>query len=137
MRNERLPDAELEVLAHVQREGGATAREVREGIERWRPLSHSSVMTLLGRLEERGFVRREQRDGSREFVFHATATREEAVEPILGRLVQRVFEGDPVGLMASLFGGRKPTSGEIERLSGVLEELKRETADEPTDEEER
>lgn len=123
MNDDRIPDAELEVLAAVQRREGATARQVREDIEAWRPLSHSSVMTLLGRLEERGWVSRERGDG-REFVYHATGTREEAVEPILRRLLNRVFEGDEVGLVSSLFETRRPDADEVERLERLLSELR-------------
>lgn len=124
---ERIPDAELEVLAYVQRKGGATGKEVREGIAEWRPLSHSSVMTLLGRLQDRGLVRRELVPRGREYVYHATTTRDEAVEPILRRLLNRVFEGDAAGLVSSLFETRAPNSEEIERLEALLEELREET----------
>ena len=123
---ERIPDAELEVLAYVQRRGGATGKEVRKGIADWRPLSHSSVMTLLGRLQDRGLVRRERSAGEREYVYHATATRDQAVEPILRRLLNRVFEGDSASLVSSLFETRPPTPEEIERLEGLIEELRQE-----------
>lgn len=124
---ERIPDAELEVLAYVQREGGATGKEVREGIAEWRPLSHSSVMTLLGRLQDRGLVRRELVPRGREYVYHATTTRDEAVEPILRRLLNRVFEGDAAGLVSSLFETRAPNPEEIERLEALLVELREDT----------
>lgn len=121
---ERIPDAELEVLAYVQRREGATGRQVREGIADWRPLSHSSVMTLLGRLQERGLVRRERAPGEREYLYHATATRDEAVEPIFRRLLNRIFEGDAAGLVSSLFETRTPNAAEIERLEELIEQLR-------------
>lgn len=121
---ERIPDAELEVLAYVQRRGSATGKEVRKGIAEWRPLSHSSVMTLLGRLQDRGLVRRERASGEREYVYHATATRDQAVEPILRRLLNRVFEGDAAGLVSSLFETRPPSAEEIERLEALIDELR-------------
>lgn len=126
MSDERIPDAELEVLACVQRRGRATAREVREAIASWRPLSHSSVMTLLGRLEERGLVARERGEG-REYIYHATVTREDAVEPIFRRLLNRVFEGDAAALMASLFETRRPEADEVKRLERLLDELRAES----------
>ena len=121
---QRLPDAELEVLAYVQKRNGATAKEVREGMAAWRPLAHSSVMTLLGRLEDRGLVQRERTGVGREYRFLPATSREEAVRPILGHLVRRVFGGDAAGLVASLYGGRKPTEAELDRLEALVEELK-------------
>lgn len=124
----RIPDAELEVLACVQRRGEATGREVREDLEAWRPLSHSSVMTLLGRLQDRGLVTREPGEG-REYVYQATASREAAVEPILRRLLNRVFEGDAAGLVASLFETHRPGTEELDRLEALLESLRTEEAE--------
>lgn len=123
MTDDRIPDAELEVLACVQRRGRATAREVREELASWRPLSHSSVMTLLGRLADRGLVDRERGEG-REYIYHATATREEALEPIFRRLLNRVFEGDAAAMTASLFQTRPPESDELERLERLLDDLR-------------
>lgn len=126
--DERIPDAELEVLAAVQRRGQATGREVGEDLEGWRPLSHSSVMTLLGRLEDRGLVTRKRGEG-REYVYSATATREEAVAPILRRLMNRIFDGDAASLMASLFETRRPTADQVARLETLLDELRAAGAD--------
>lgn len=123
MTDDRIPDAELEVLACVQRRGRATAREVRQELESWRPLAHSSVMTLLGRLADRGLVDRERGEG-REYVYHATATREEALEPIFRRLLNRVFEGDAAAMTASLFQTRPPEPDELERLEQLLDDLR-------------
>lgn len=123
MTDDRIPDAELEVLACVQRRGRATAREVREELASWRPLSHSSVMTLLGRLADRGLVDRERGEG-REYIYHATATREEALEPIFRRLLNRVFEGDAAAMTASLFQTRPPEPDELERLERLLDDLR-------------
>jgi len=55
-----LPDAELEVLACVQRQGKATAREIRELMHAYRPMAHASVLTLLTRLEAKDLVSREK-----------------------------------------------------------------------------
>lgn len=120
---DRIPDAELEVLACVQRREGATGRVVREDLASWRPLSHSSVMTLLERLRERGLVTRQRGEG-REYIYRATATREEAMEPIFSRLLDRVFEGDPAGLVASLFETRPPDAAEVARLQELLDEMR-------------
>ena len=47
----RLPDAELEVLACLKRQDEGTAAELRAELDRQRPMTHGSMMTLLGRLQ--------------------------------------------------------------------------------------
>lgn len=130
MEEGRVPDAELEVLACLQRRGSATAREIGEAIEAWRPLSHSSVMTLLGRLEGRGLVRHERSGSGREHLFFPTTGRDEALRPILGRLVKRIFGGDAAGLVASLYGGRTPTESELDRLERLVRDIREQGAEE-------
>lgn len=122
---ERVPDAELEVLAFVQREGEATAREVREGIADYRPLAHSSVVTLLGRLEERGLLVKRKADRGKAFVYRPTRERDTTVRPVLRRLVERVYAGDSVALVASLFETKPPNEREIDELERMVEELRR------------
>lgn len=124
MSGERVPEAELEVLALLERGGPTTARRVREGIAAWRPLGHSSVVTLLNRLEERGLVERTDEREGKAFIYRAVARREATAQPLLRRLVQRVFGGNPLALVASLFETRPPTERELEELERMVEELK-------------
>ena len=40
------------------------------------------------------------------------------------QVVQRVFQGDTVALVASLFETRRPTKEEVDQLQQLLDELK-------------
>lgn len=122
---ERVPDAELEVLAFIQRAGEATAREVREGIAAYRPLAHSSVVTLLSRLEERGLLVKRKADRGKAFVYTPTRKRDVTVRPLLRRLLGRVYGGDSVALVASLFETKPPSEREIDELERMVHELRR------------
>lgn len=124
---ERLPEAEMEVLAFVQRKGEATAREIREGIADYRPLAHSSVVTLLNRLRERDLLDRRKADRGKAFVYSARRDRTEAVQPLLRRLLNRVYAGDTVALVASLFESTPPTGRQLEELERMVEELRQGT----------
>lgn len=122
---QRVPDAELEVLAFVQRAGEATAREVREGIAAFRPLAHSSVVTLLNRLEDRGLLVKRKADRGKAFVYEPTRKRDATVRPLLRRLLSRVYGGDSVALVASLFETKPPNEREIAELERMVEDLRR------------
>ena len=120
-----VPETELEVLAFIQRAGTATAREVREGIAAYRPLAHSSVVTLLGRLEQRGLVVKAKAPQGKAFVYRPTRKRSTTVRPLLRRLVNRVYAGDSVALVASLFETKPPTARQLDELEQMVEELRR------------
>jgi len=123
-----LPDAELEVLASVQRQGKATAREVRELMHPYRPMAHASVLTLLTRLEAKGLVSREKGPFGKAFVYLPTARSKRTGSNVIKRLVQRVFHGDGVALVASLFQSKPPTREELNRLEKLLADLRAERA---------
>ena len=54
----RLPDSELEVMQAVWRcEAPATRKEIEKNLNREPPMAATTLLTLLGRLAERGFLR--------------------------------------------------------------------------------
>ncbi|MGH9176271.1 MAG: BlaI/MecI/CopY family transcriptional regulator [Vicinamibacterales bacterium] len=115
-----LPEAEQDVLAALYDAGEATARDIRERLSAERPLAHASVVTLLGRLEDKGFVKRRKADTGKAFVFSPTYARGRTFGPALSRLVRRAFRGNSAALVASLFESRPPDAREIEELEALL-----------------
>jgi predicted transcriptional regulator len=124
MNSSKIPEAELEVLACLDRLGGATARELRETMGSYRPMAHGSVMTLLKRLEVRELVGHRKADRGKAFVFFPTERARATYAGLMQRLRQRIFADDPVALMASLFDGAPPDSEQIEELQSLLDELR-------------
>lgn len=125
--DKRLPDAELDVLACLWRRGTATAREIRETLEDYRPMAHGSVVTLLGRLQDKGLVTREKAPVGKAFVYEPTRRPAPTYRRVVGDMLQRIFGGNSVALVASLFETQPPTQREIQDLQDLLDELKRTT----------
>jgi BlaI family penicillinase repressor len=121
----RIPEAELEVLSMLNRLGAATARELREALETQRPMAHGSVLTLLGRLETKALVEKEKAESGKAFVYRATADGAAATRPMLRKLVDRVFGGSSVKLVATLLESKKPTAAELDEMQALLDGLRR------------
>ena len=119
-----LPDAELEVLSCLWREKSLTARQIRETMSGYRPLSHSAVSTLLKRLEDKGLVRRRKSGLGKAFLFEPAVAPRKTYRRIVHDLVERVFGGDPLVLVSALFQGQPPTPEEIEQLQKLIDELR-------------
>src|SRR5688572_16823401 len=109
-----IPAAERDVLACLHQHGEATARELRESLEGYRPMAHGSVVTLLKRLEAKGLVAKERGPVGKAFVYRACQQRRTTFRGIVKQLVNRVFHGDSVALMASVFDTKPPTAEEVE-----------------------
>jgi predicted transcriptional regulator len=118
-----LPEAELEVLALLHRLGEAEAADLRAALQPRRPMTHASVLTLLGRLEQRSLVGRRKADAGKAFVYFATRHPEQTYRSVVGRVAERVFLDDRIGLVSSLFGAKPPSDDEISRLRELVDEL--------------
>jgi BlaI family penicillinase repressor len=124
MPNPHLPGAERDVLACLHRLGQATARAIRETMESYRPMTHGSVVTLLKRLEAKKLVAREKAAEGKAFVYSPTKLHGPSFRGLVKDLLQRVFHGDGVALIASLFETKPPSAGELEKLQLMLNELR-------------
>jgi len=129
-----LPAAELDVLALVWRHGPSTAADIRRGLVAFRPMAHGSVVTLLKRLEEKKLVTATGKRG-KAFVYAATRRPEPTYRRLVGNLLDRVFGGNAVSLVSSLFAGRAPDAEEIAQLRSLLDNLVNQQKKAPRDKE--
>ena len=124
MGENELPEAELDVMSCLWADGPLTAREIREALHQRRPMAHASVCTLLGRLEEKGFVSREKSGVGKAFSYQAIIQPKRTARKMLENVVDRVFGGSGVALVASLLESHPISNDEIEELQALLAELK-------------
>lgn len=117
------------MLACLDRLGAATARRLRETMGPYRPMAHGSVMTLLKRLEARGLVEHRKADSGKAFVFSPTEGARKTYTDVLERLRERIFGGNAVALMASLFEVAPPDAQQIVELQAMLDRLRAEDED--------
>jgi BlaI family penicillinase repressor len=134
---ENLPDAELEVLSCLQRQGQATARQIRELMHGYRPMAHASVLTLLTRLEAKGLVCRQKGDFGKAFIYLPTNRSKATPGRALKRILHRVFHGDGVALVSSLFQSKPPSPEELDKLGQLLRDLRAKRTEKPTGHEPR
>jgi predicted transcriptional regulator len=119
-----LPPAERDALACLHQQKAATARQIREALQNYRPMTHGSVVTLLKRLEAKGLVAKKKGPFGKAFVYHATRAPKTTFSHLIRDLLQRVFHDDPIPLVASLFETRPPTTKEVVELRKMLDELR-------------
>lgn len=113
---------ERQIMDVVYQRGQATAAEVAEAIPD--PPSYSAVRALLRILEEKGFLRHEQQ-GLR-YVFIPTVARDRARRSALKGLVKTFFDGSVEQTVAALIGNQKLSREELERLSKLIEQARKE-----------
>ena len=88
----------------------------------YRPMAHGSMVTLLYRLEAKGLVTRRKAKVGKAFIFMPTQGPEPTYRKILKSLLHRLFGGNGVCLVASLFEGQPPTPEELDELQKLIDE---------------
>ena len=119
-----LPPAELEVLACLWQRGNATAREIREAMFEFRPMTHGAMVTLLRRLEEKNLVSKVKAPVGKAFVYRAKHSPHPTYRSLMGRIRQRIFGGSGTVMVASLFDADLPSHEELQALEALVEKLR-------------
>ena len=90
-------------------------------LERGRDWAYTTVQTLLGRLQEKGFVGSHK--VGRAFAFRPTASRDDLVGQSLEALAERVCDGAALPLLINLVQSGSFGRQEIEHFRRMLDEL--------------
>ena len=118
-------DRELDIMTVLWQRRSGTAAEVRAALDD--PLAYNTVLTMLGILEEKGFVRRAA-DG-RAFRYYPTVRRSVAKRSAVRRIVTRLFEGDPRLLVTQLVSDRSLSSQDLLELRRLRDRQVRKTTE--------
>lgn len=117
-----LSDAELEVLKVLWTEGPATVREINQVLRRQgRSWAHTTVLTLLQRLEVKGFAASDK--SGMAHVFRAVITRDTLLRERLSHLATELCEGTATPLVRALVEGQRFTAEEIEHFRQLIDRL--------------
>ena len=114
----RLGKVQLEIMKVLWQRGRATAREITEELSRSQPIAHSTVQTLLRKLEAKGAVTHEVED--RTFLFRPLYQQAEVERTAARDLLTRVFNGSVYGLVAHLLQHETISGDELLRLRALV-----------------
>jgi BlaI family penicillinase repressor len=115
----RLGKVQLQIMQVLWQQGRATARQITETLCRTQPIAHSTVQTLLRKLEAKGAVTYEIED--RTFVFVPLYQQSEVTESALHDLLTRLFDGSVYGLVAHLLKHEAISDEELDQLRTLID----------------
>lgn len=113
-----LSDLQLDLMRVLWRAGELSVAEVTEALVD-RDLAHTTVATLLSRLEKRGVV--EARRDGRILVYRPCVTEAQVRRTMVSSLIAQVFRGDPKALLAHLVSERDVAQGDLEQVRALLQ----------------
>lgn len=115
----QLGDLEADVMSVVWERGEVTVQEVKDALEPTRPLAYTTIMTVMNRLAEKGFLKR-SKDG-RAYVYSPAASQEKLAGSMLRSLVRRLFGGQAHRAIAHLLETEEAVDEtELEHLEKLI-----------------
>jgi len=122
-KNPVLTGQELEIMKIVWQLGTATVREVYEELLKSRKIAYTTVMTMMGILEQKGRLTKTPRD--RAYVYSPTESQVQVVGSMVHEFVKRVFDGSAKPLLVHLARNKKISQKELDEISELLKKQRR------------
>lgn len=119
----RLGRVQLMIMQVLWELGEASAREITEALCRSEPIAHSTVQTLLRKLEAKGAIAHEVVD--RTFVFRPTVKEDRVKRSATRDLLDRVFGGSVAELVSYLLENERVPAAELRQIRKLIDEQKR------------
>jgi len=118
-----LAEQELEIMKIVWRRGSATVRDVYEELLGQRKIAYTTVMTMMGILEQKGFLKKSADE--RAYLYTPAQPQREVVGSMVQDFVKRVFNGSAKPLLVHLIEDQTISPEELDEISRLLKETRR------------
>ena len=118
-----LATQELEIMKIVWQRGNATVRDVYEELLTRRKIAYTTVMTMMGILEQKGYLTK--KESGRAYVYRPTDSERKVLGVMVRDFVKRVFGGSSKPLFVHLLDSGDATAEELEELSKLLKDKRR------------
>jgi BlaI family transcriptional regulator, penicillinase repressor len=123
IRKVALSELQLAAMRVVWTRGEATIADVVSDLECKRGLAHTTVATLLLRLEKRGLLAK--RKEGRAYVYTALVTESDVKRSMVADLIASLFQGDSQELLAHLVRSEEISATDLAKVRSRLKELDR------------
>jgi predicted transcriptional regulator len=116
-----LGETEMEVLHHVWDLGEATVADVRERILEDREVAYTTIMTVMKKLAEKGYLTYHKE--GRSYVYAPAQQPNDVQHSLLQRLMDKVFHGSPTALVQTLVQREDLSATERRELKSLIDAL--------------
>lgn len=122
----KLPtELELEILKILWQKSPASVRQVRDALVPFRDLAHTSVMTIMTIMTDKGYLQRSKDGGS--FVYRPKVKQQSTLRSMLDDLVTRAFDGSTSALLLNLIATTNLDADELRKLRTLINEKTQES----------
>ena len=113
-----LTPQELEIMKMVWRRGEARVRDVYEDLLVHRKIAYTTVMTMMGILEDKGYLKKAA--GEKAYLYRPAQPQQQVVRKMVKEFVGRVFNGSAKPLLVHLVESRQLSAAELDEIRRML-----------------
>jgi BlaI family penicillinase repressor len=117
MKDLRLTQRELDIMSVLWDLGEATVTEVRDRVDP--DLAYTSISSMIRTLEMKGYVSHRRGEG-KTHVYFPVIDPKTAGESALGRVLDKIYGGSPIKLLAHLVDQHRLSEKELARMRDLL-----------------
>jgi predicted transcriptional regulator len=110
-----LTEQELEIMKTVWDRRSATVRDVYESMRERRKVAYTTVMTMMGILEQKGYL--VKTPGEKANVYSPSAPRQTVLRGMVREFLDRVFDGAAKPLLMHLVEDERLSAEEIDEIA--------------------
>ena len=114
-----LGQQELQIMKVVWDRQRVTVRDVYETLLDRRQIAYTTVMTMMGILEQKGFLKK-RAGGDRAYMYEPARSRKTVMRAMVDEFVERVFGGAANPLMVHLIEDRRLTEKDLDELRKAI-----------------
>jgi predicted transcriptional regulator len=119
-RSPALTDAEARVMSVLWERGASTVGDATASLRKKRPVTYSTVQTILRILEAKGYVTHDK--VARAFVYRPLVDESQARRRAMRHLVRRLFNGSPSLLVLNVLDDDEMDPAELKRVKKLIED---------------
>jgi len=117
----RLPDAELEVMKVIWKNGGeTTSSQITEKLEGKKDWAVTTILNFLIRLVNRGFLT--VRKNGKTNIYTPAVSEKEYLENESKSFLEKLYDNSLQNLVASLYNGKSISATDLEELKRYIDE---------------
>jgi BlaI family transcriptional regulator, penicillinase repressor len=120
MKTTRFGRMQLKIMQVLWEHKDASARQITDLLGRRNPVAHSTVQTLLRKLEDKGAVSHIVKD--RTFLYHPLVQRRIVTRNATRDLIERIFGGSTAGLVAHLLKEERIPPEELSQIRELIDQ---------------
>lgn len=115
----KLFDSELKIMEILWKEGDTTAKQIAALTATQIGWSKTTTYTVIKKCIDKGAIERREPN----FICHPLITKQEAQQYETRELINKMYDGAPDQLVASLLGSKSLSRDEIKRLKQLIRDL--------------